>query len=176
MRVDGRGRTRAKLVLFGPAMAGRMTMLEQFARLLPPPRGELTTVETASWRAVMFDFPDPGRRALLFDAWSMPGSVYYAEARREMLQGCDGVLFVADSTRLDENLASLRELEKHLGALDRVPLVFAYNKRDLPDALATAKLDAALNRRGSPAVPTIASRGDGVVEAFTRLCSSIGAE
>src|SRR5207244_9107901 len=85
----------------------------------------------------------------------VPGQVYYNATRRLVLQGADGVVFVADSQarQLDENLESLQNLQSNLlehGVdIRTMPLVMQYNKQDLPRELilSTADLDDALNFR-----------------------------
>ena len=46
----------------------------------------------------------------------MPGQVYYNATRKLVLQGADGVVFVADSQarRFDDNLESLQNLQDNL--------------------------------------------------------------
>jgi hypothetical protein len=47
-----------------------------------------------------------------------------------------------------------------------MPLVFQYNKRDLPQVMEIEALDRTLNARRAEAIPAIAVRGDGVLETF----------
>ena len=47
-----------------------------------------------------------------------------------------------------------------------MPLVFQYNKRDLPQVLEIEALDRALNARRAEVVPAVAVRGEGVLETF----------
>ena len=47
-----------------------------------------------------------------------------------------------------------------------MPLVFQYNKRDLPQVLEVEALDRALNARRVEVVPAVAVRGEGVLETF----------
>ena len=75
----------------------------------------------------------------------------YATTRRLVLKGADSLVFVANSAvdRWEENLQSYREMTQNLLAhhLDpaTMPLVFQYNKRDLPQVLEIEVLDRALN-------------------------------
>jgi signal recognition particle receptor subunit beta len=104
----------------------------------------------------------------------VPGQVYYNATRRLVLQGADGVVFVADSQarQLDENLESLQNLQANLLELGvdarTVPLVLQYNKQDLPRELIlqTAALDDALNFREVPSFPADALHGSGVFETL----------
>jgi hypothetical protein len=109
-----------------------------------------------------------------FQLYTVPGQVYYAATRRLVLQGADGVVFVADSQarRFDENLESLQDLQDNL--LDQgvdvrsFPMVFQYNKQDLPAELVLPPqaLDDALNFRAVPSFPADALHGSGVFEAL----------
>lgn len=47
-----------------------------------------------------------------------------------------------------------------------MPLVFQYNKQDLPNAVSPVELEEKLNFRKVPSYATIATKGDGVFEAF----------
>jgi len=47
-----------------------------------------------------------------------------------------------------------------------MPLVFQYNKRDLPQVLEIEALDRALNMRRAEVIPAVAVRGEGVLETF----------
>ena len=84
-----------------------------------------------------------------------------------MLQGADGVVFVADSQarRFDDNLESLQNLQDNLLAqgvdVRQLPIVFQYNKQDLPGDLILSheELDDALNFRAVPSFGADALHG-----------------
>ena len=59
-------------------------------------------------------------------------------------------------------------LSHHLDP-EPMPLVFQYNKRDLPQVLETEALDRALNARHAETIPAVAIRGEGVLETFTAI-------
>jgi signal recognition particle receptor subunit beta len=112
-----------------------------------------------------------------FQLYTVPGQVYYNATRRLVLQGADGVVFVADSQarQLDENLESLQNLQSNLLELGQdarqVPFVLQYNKQDLPRELilTPAELDDALNFRGAPSFPADALHGPGVFETLKSI-------
>jgi hypothetical protein len=56
-------------------------------------------------------------------------------------------------------------LSHHLDP-SQMPLVFQYNKRDLPQVLEVEALDRGLNSRRTDAIPAVAIRGEGVLETF----------
>ena len=83
-----------------------------------------------------------------FHLYTVPGQVLYERTRIAVLNGADGVVFVADAQRerLQDNLTSLKRARpEHLTAGKRFldfPLVMQYNKMDLPNALPTPVLIA----------------------------------
>jgi len=168
----------AKIVFCGPGMCGKTTNLQKVHELMQPQmRSDLVSVATETDRTIYFDFlPLQLGKIAGFDfavrTFTVPGQPYYAETRKMVLQGADGVVFVADSQRymLDQNKDSLADLKRNLKAngLDyrTIPLILQYNKRDLPDILPIADLDAALNDRQSQTFPAAAIRGAGVVETL----------
>lgn len=176
-----------KLVYCGPGRSGKTTNLQYVHGRVPTARrGEMVSLATHGDRTLFFDFLplDLGTISgfsTRFQLYTVPGQVYYAATRRLVLQGADGVVFVADSQarRFDENLESLQDLQDNL--LDQgvdvrtFPLVFQYNKQDLPPELIlpVEALDEALNFRGVPSVPADALRGGGVFETLRAVSALV---
>lgn len=168
----------AKIVYYGPGMCGKTTNLQKVHELMRPlMKSELVSVATETDRTIYFDFlPVKLGKIAGFDfvvrSFTVPGQPYYAETRKMVLQGADGVVFVADSQRymLDQNKDSIMDLKRNLklNGLDfyTLPLIIQYNKRDLPDILDIADLDQALNERKVPTFAASAFRGQGVVETL----------
>src|SRR5678815_2174199 len=142
----------AKIVFYGPGMSGKTTNLEVIHQRAPVPnKGELTSITADGDRTLFFDYMplDLGTVAGMrtaFQIYTVPGQVYYNSTRKLVLQGVDGVIFIADSSAsmLQENADSLRNLHENLleygKSLDTIPWVIQYNKRDLPDALSVEEL------------------------------------
>src|SRR5262247_593811 len=142
-----------KIVFYGPGMSGKTTNLEIVHQKAPEEnKGELTSISTDGDRTLFFDFMplDLGTIAGMrtkFQLYTVPGQVYYNSTRKLVLQGVDGVVFVADSdpAKLNENLESLANLEENLREygkeLRSLPHVIQWNKRDLPGAMTTADLN-----------------------------------
>ena len=109
-----------------------------------------------------------------FQLYTVPGQVYYNATRKLVLQGADGVVFVADSQarRFDENLESLQNLQENLLAhgidIRTLPLVYQYNKQDLPADLVMShdELDEALNFRTVNSYSADCLHGSGVFETL----------
>src|SRR5262245_9950731 len=175
----------AKIVYYGPGMSGKTTNLEVVHQRAPSPnRGDLTSISTDGDRTLFFDFMplDLGTVAGMrtcFQLYTVPGQVYYNSTRKLVLQGVDGIVFVADSSAamVEENLESLRNLEQNLAeygkSLSQIPLVIQFNKRDLPDALPVEELNRLLNAYNAPCFEAIANTGQGVFPTLKALAARV---
>src|SRR6266481_2679748 len=153
-----------KIVYYGPGRSGKTTNLQYIYGQVPDERkGRMVSLATQTDRTLFFDFLplDLGTISgftTKLQLYTVPGQVYYQTTRRLVLQGADGVVFVADSQRrqLEENIESFQDLHENLAdqGIDArsVPLVIQYNKQDLPPDLAMDPLELsdALNFRGVP--------------------------
>ncbi|MGH7145475.1 MAG: GTP-binding protein [Planctomycetota bacterium] len=174
-----------KIVFYGPGRSGKTTNLEVVHRKAPKDSvGELVSIATEQDRTLYFDFLplNLGMVAGMttkFQLYTVPGQVYYNETRKLVLQGTDGVVFVADShpDMENENVSSLNNLVENLkeNGIDiaDLPLVIQYNKRDLPNAMAVEKLNASLNRWNAPFVPAVAISDEKAVFKTLKLVSSL---
>ena len=83
---------------------------------------------------------------------TVPGQIALDQTRRLVLRNVDGIVFVVDSQRerLDDNIASIRNLEANLllqgDDPSRMPLVVQYNKRDLPTLAAGSRAPRSARR------------------------------
>src|SRR5689334_5355305 len=162
-------------------MSGKTTNLEIVHQKAPEEnKGELTSISTDGDRTLFFDFMplDLGTIAGMktkFQLYTVPGQVYYNSTRKLVLQGCDGVIFVADSSRakLPENIESLKNLEENLNeygkSLKDTPFVLQWNKRDAADAMTPEELDKELNWHKVPTFEAVAFKGDGVFPTLKAL-------
>src|SRR4026208_1366224 len=133
-----------KIVYYGPGRSGKTTNLQNIYSQLPEERkGKMVSLATETDRTLFFDFLplDLGTISgftTRLHLYTVPGQVYYATTRKLVLQGADGVVFVADSQRrpTEENVESMQDLHANLAeqGVDarNVPLVIQYNKQDLP--------------------------------------------
>lgn len=168
----------AKVVFYGPGLSGKTTTLKKvYESVRPEQRGELMSLPTEADRTLFFDFlpvkvERVGEFSVRLALYTVPGQVFYNATRKLVLQGADGVVFVADSQEAmeDANKESLMNLEENLAeqgvALDKFPLVIQYNKRDLPKAMHLDRLRSTLNKRGAPEFPTCAMSGQGILDAL----------
>ncbi len=174
----GQREVSCKLVYYGPGMSGKTTNLEIIHQKAPDTaKGEMVSIATETDRTLYFDYLplDLGQVANMhtkFQLYTVPGQIYYNATRKLVLQGVDGVIFVADSSKskIAENLESLQNLRDNLHGmginLDEIPFVLQYNKRDLPDAMSVALLDEHLNPMRVPTVEACARDGKGVFQAL----------
>ena len=172
-----------KIVYYGPGRSGKTTNLQYVYERVPGERrGRMVSLATQTDRTLFFDFLPLELGTISgfttrFQLYTVPGQVYYDATRKLVLQGADGVVFVADSQarQLDENIESLQNLQANLleqGVDVRtLPLVLQYNKQALPRELVlpAAELDDALNFRGVPSFPADALTGNGVFETLRAI-------
>jgi mutual gliding-motility protein MglA len=169
-----------KIVYYGPGRSGKTTNLHYIYGQVPEDRkGKMVSLATQTDRTLFFDFLplDLGTIsgfATRFQLYTVPGQVYYQATRKLVLQGADGVVFVADSQarQLQENIESFQDLHQNLAEQDvdprSIPLVIQYNKQDLPQdlILTTSELADAVNFRGVPDYSADALHGPGVCETL----------
>ena len=174
-----------KIVYYGPGLGGKTTNLRYIHGKVPAvTKGELRSIATATERTLFFDFLplDLGTVhgfTIRYRLYTVPGQDAYERTRIAVLNGADGVVFVADAQqdRLQDNLHSLEELAQNVSQQGKrfldFPLVLQYNKMDLPDALSTPELDRHLNTSGAPRFEAAAVEGVGVFETLRAICKLV---
>jgi signal recognition particle receptor subunit beta len=174
-----------KIVYYGPALSGKTTNLQYIhAHIHPQTRGELVSLKTREDRTIFFDFLqlELGKIGGLkprFSLYTVPGQAYYVVSRKLVLQGADGVVFVADSQchRLADNQEDMARLERCLRQMGHrpevFPLVLQCNKQDLPDVLHPTELKAHLGRNGVPCFTSVATQGVGVFDALKAIINQV---
>ena len=169
-----------KIVYYGPGRSGKTTNLHYIYGQVPGDRkGQMVSLATQTDRTLFFDFLPIDLGSISgfttrFQLYTVPGQVYYQTTRKLVLQGADGVVFVADSQarQIDENIESMQDLHANLAeqGVDArsMPLVIQYNKQDLPPEIITPvpDLDEALNFRNVPSFAADALHGPGVFETL----------
>ncbi len=178
-----------KLVYYGPALSGKTTNLRSLHQLTSQDsRGRLMTLETKDDRTLFFDMlplvfrAEGGRGAdegkgmsLRVKVFTVPGQVLHASTRRLVLQGADGVAFVADSQikETENNAAAFIDLRDNLTELGlsvaQMPLVIQFNKRDMPGVRSDAEIEVLATRGREPVYRASAVAGTGVLESFFGL-------
>lgn len=170
-----------KLVYYGPALSGKTTNLQALHKAADPgARGRLMTLETRDDRTLFFDllpltFRNQGSLAVRLKVFTVPGQVIHASTRRLVVQGADGIAFIADSRGAEtqhnaESFIDLKEnLKQHGLSLKQMPVVIQFNKRDLPGVRSDAEIADLAGRGREPVYLAVATRGAGVVESFIGL-------
>jgi signal recognition particle receptor subunit beta len=174
-----------KIIYFGPGLSGKTTNVQYvYENTQSESRGKLVTLSTENERTLFFDFlplsvGEVRGYKTRFHLYTIPGQTFYEVSRQFILKGVDGVVFVADSQaeRMEANIESYEGLEKSLDQqgydLGKLPLVFQYNKRDLPGAVSIRELEATFNPTHRPYYEAVASRGQGVMETLQAVSQSI---
>ncbi len=176
-----------KIVYYGPGRSGKTSNLQYIYGQVPEGRrGRMVSLATKGDRTLFFDFLplDLGTISgftTRFQLYTVPGQVYYNATRKLVLQGADGVVFVADSQarRFDDNLESLQNLQENLLSqgvdIRELPIVFQYNKQDLPrDLILTPdELDDALNFRDVWSYGADCLSGTGVFETLRGISERV---
>jgi signal recognition particle receptor subunit beta len=174
-----------KIVYYGPGLSGKTTNIKWiYEHIKPENKGELITLATETERTLFFDFvpievSNVKGFKVRFHLYTTPGQIIYQASRKLILKGVDGIVFVADSQkdRHDANLDTLDDMIENLKEyeinIEDLPLVFQYNKRDLPDILPVEVLRRDLNRWNRPDFEAVATKGIGVIETFKEITKQV---
>ncbi len=132
-----------KIVYYGAGFCGKTTNLQYiYTKMGEDTKGKMVSIDTRGDRTLFFDFLSLNLGKIRgFDVrvqlYTVPGQVHYDATRKLVLKGVDGVVFVADSLKVQrkKNIESLINLAKNLAekgiSIRTIPLVIQYNKRDL---------------------------------------------
>lgn len=178
-----------KIVYYGIGYCGKTTNLQYvFNTINPNARGAMTKIDTGETeRTLFFDFLPLDLGTVYgfrtrFHLYTVPGQVLYERTRLAVLNGADGVVFVADSQaeKMEENIQSIAELEMHMRRLGKdmsiFPLVMQWNKRDMPSAISIPALERYLNRRRAPSYEAVAAQGRGVFATLRTISKKVIAQ
>jgi len=179
-----------KIVYYGPAMSGKTTnLLYVHQRISSNSLTDMVSIATEGDRTLYFDFLPletdiiPGFKAK-FQLYTVPGQVQYNATRKLVLQGVDGLVFVADSqwSRQKDNVDSFINLKENLVEqgidINEIPYILEYNKRDLDDVARVEYMDYLLNREKFrvPAFESVATEGKGVFEVLNTITRMVVAK
>ena len=132
-----------KIVYYGPGQGGKTTNLlyinNYFSKKI---KSQMVSIDTCGDRTIFFDtFPFDLGKINGFDIkiqlYTVPGQPKYDATRKLVLNGVDGIVFVADmlASMRRKNILSLNNLYENLKTYNRnifkIPLVFQFNKIDL---------------------------------------------
>lgn len=175
-----------KVIYFGAGLCGKTTNIQYiYEHTQAESRGsKLMSLSTENERTLFFDFlplsvGDVRGYRTRFHLYTIPGQTFYDVSRQFILKGVDGIVFVVDSQaeRMEANIESFESLEKALDQqgydINKIPLVFQYNKRDLVNAVPVRELEATFNSLRKPSFEAVAARGEGVMETLNAISQSI---
>jgi len=176
-----------KIVYYGPALCGKTTNLQYIHEHIGiENRSKMISLNTKGDRTLFFDFLPITTGTIegfktRFQLYTVPGQVVYNATRKLVLQGVDGVVFVADSqvSKLQLNKESFQNLKDNLHdmnlTLDQIPYLITFNKRDLDDIAPVPFLEYLLNREATrvPTFETIATNGLGVFKALNTISKMV---
>jgi signal recognition particle receptor subunit beta len=167
-----------KIVYYGPALSGKTTCLKyiyscpEFGN-----KGKLITLDTDGDRTLFFDFlpieiGKLGDYSIKIQLYTVPGQVSYDTTRKLVLQGADGIVFVADSqvAMREQNTESYNNMIKNLElnkiSPPEIPIILQYNKRDLSEILPLDELNKDMNPENKSFFPTVATTGENILEGL----------
>jgi len=170
-----------KIVYYGPGLSGKTTNLQYIYKKTDKSfRGELVSLDTDTERTLFFDLlpMEVGKIrgfTTKIQLYTVPGQVHYNTTRKLVLKGVDGIVFVVDSQApiLEANLQNyknmLENLEFNKILIDKIPLVFQYNKRDLNNIIPVGELNMLLNPSNKTFFEAVAIKGKGVLETLREI-------
>ena len=175
-----------KIVFYGPGRGGKTTnLLYLHQAMTDSVRGKMVTIDTKGDRTLFFDFLPLALGqiqglSIKIQLYTVPGQVMYNATRKLVLKGVDGIVFVADSLKVqkEKNVESLENLRQNLAEdnidIKEIPLVLQYNKRDLGGSnspiLSVEELQEDLNKELQvSSFSGSALKGDGVFETLREI-------
>ncbi len=173
-----------KVVYYGPQGSGKTTNLDfVYARTSPPgsarPARPPSAGTTYDYLPLMLGEIRGFKTE--FRLFTVAGAPDYAASRHEVLTGADGIVFVADAQRSQQELnrASAAELEQLLAShgfrLGALPRVLQLNKRDLDASIPIPELAATLPAlyQDGATFEGIATMGVGVFDSLKAIAKQI---
>ncbi len=175
-----------KVVYYGPGFCGKTTNLQYiFSKTHEETRGKMVSIDTKGDRTLFFDLLSLNLGKIRgmdirVQLYTVPGQVHYDATRKLVLKGVDGVVFVADSLKVQrkKNIESLINLAKNLAergiSIRSIPMLIQYNKRDLDgtdsEILPMETLEKDLNSMLKlPSFTASALKGAGVFETLRAI-------
>lgn len=174
-----------KVVYYGTGESGKTSNLIYIYNTLDSAiRSEMTCLEGLNERTLFFDFlsinlGDVKGFNTTFSLYTSPGQMQYNAARKIILNGVDGIIFVANSSRdeRENNIQSFNNMIQNLKEynlnLNNIPIILQYNKRDLDNVLSFEELEKDLNQAGYPSFEAVAIEGQGVFATLKAVSNSI---
>ncbi len=111
---------------------------------------------------------------IMWQVLTATGQERFLSTREFVLAGADGAVFVADASpgREADNLRSFQEL-LGLTANARIPIIVQLNKIDVPNSIQPAYLAKVLGIPAGEIHPSVAVKGEGVIEVFNAITAEV---
>lgn len=183
MLIDfGTNTIQSKIVFYGPAMSGKTTALKYLFDKFQEKIISITTSHSTTPRTLFYDY---GTIDLKFgiwnfklNIWTATGQDFYCATRSTVLQGVDGIIFVADSRReiMPDNKRSWEELVNYFRSnlMTIVPIIICLNKQDLENLIGIEEFKEYLNlNHNIEIIRTIALTGENINEVFKKIFRAI---
>lgn len=180
-----RTQVNARIVYWGIPGAGVTTNLRVIHdKLRADHRGELQAVPTrldptVSYELLPIELGKVNGLSTQLQILAVPGGAEHAPTRKQLLDRIDGLVLVVDSRpeQVEANLASLAELrgalEAYGCALDELPVVVQYNRRDESGPYAIEELHRKLAIPSAAVFEAVASEGTGVLQTLTTISKRV---
>lgn len=174
-----------KIVYYGAEESGKTSnLIYIFNQLDETTRSNLITLESSAERTLFFDFMSLNLGEVkgfstTFSLYTVPGQIEYNDARKLILNGVDGLVFVADSdpSKREANIESYKNMLRNLADyglnFETIPIALQYNKRDLENVIDLDKLEKDLNKEGFPSFEAVATEGSGVFATLKAVSNLI---
>ncbi|KAA3643513.1 MAG: gliding-motility protein MglA [Chloroflexi bacterium] len=174
-----------KIVYCGPALSGKTTNLEFIhGNTASQKKSELISLKTQGDRTLFFDFMQMELEKISgltpkIHLYTVPGQPFYETTRKLVLRGADGVVFVADSSRLSlgANIEAWNDMFEHLSSLEllcpQFPVVVQFNKQDLTTKLPSKILSRQMSLNGYPTTKAVALQGQGVFDTLKVVLNGV---
>ena len=173
-----------KIIYYGPAQAGKTTNIKWIYRQSRNQKTDVLSIPLKTKPSVFFDFLPLDIGSIRgfktrFHLYTIPGGALFESSQQLLIKGVDGVVFVADSQKekMPENKKSMQNLKEQLQkeglAIDKIPLVLQYNKKDLPNTHSITHMRTALNHYNHPDFCASAERGETVFEPLKTVLKMV---
>lgn len=174
-----------KIIYYGPTASGKKSNFQVMVEHIPSNlRSELkkekiseeNTIHTLEYLPESLQLAGMKVRCLLH---TISYDVEDVNTLKEYFQSLDGLVLVLDSQSNCEadNLRALNTLEKLLTNygynITEIPLVFQWNKQDLPGIKTIEEWDSLLNERSVPSLSASARSGEGVLKTLETIVSEV---
>ncbi len=174
-----------KILYFGIEKAGKKTNLKWIYEQTPTSRKSSLQEEKIEEKLVFsFEYlTDPSFQIagmkVKCNLYAASPEIFSTDWGGKHLEEVDGIVFVVDSheKKLTNNIEALFSLENFLKektySLADIPLIFQWNKQDMPDAISPEELNRELNAYQCPAVLGCAVSGEGIWKTLETILKKV---